>query len=99
MVPKALLPPCCPLPEPDFVTFMSLTCLQAPSWAFCVFIPALGSFLPAVIPVPAGVSALSYVVPALDVLLQQLPNEMPGHGKSQPMPLGLSELGLFSGWL
>lgn len=52
-----------------------------------MFIPALGSFLHQTIPVPA----LSSMVPALDVLPQQLPDEMPGHGKSQPMPLGLSE--------
>lgn len=29
------------------------------------------------------------MVPALDVLPQQLPDEMPGHEKSQPMPLAL----------
>lgn len=58
-----------------------------------MFISALGSFLHPTIPVPAGMSALSSMVPALDVLPQQLPDEMPGHEKSQPMPLALSELG------
>lgn len=87
MVPKTLLPPCCPLPEPDFIIFMLLTGLQAQAGPFmCSFLPLAPSCTQQPLGLPGCLSCLPRYL-SLMSCCEQLPNEMPGHGKSQPMPL------------